>query len=169
MKIPLNYAFIGIIIFAVVLLIDSQLLPPKPADNVVGTLDTKFTSTKTSSFTNYFLITTSDKKYEITETAYDQLAEQDSIRILSSRIFTLPLKMQLKKGGHTHTFSIGQMGRHSSLKYGLIFVIVALSLFLLLKHFINEKYARAFSLLRIIPVGVFLVILIFIVIEQASI
>lgn len=169
MKYPRITAIILVILLAGILLLDAFVIPGKKVSTTIAGLDSKYTETKGSSYTNYFVITSKLNKYEVSERVYSDLEEKDSIFISSSRLFQMPLRIQYNKEGQFFSWAIGQLSSKTSLRYGLLWGMLLMLISLM--PFLNKPgiNTRIKIILTGLGISTVAVVMLFVLIELLSI
>jgi hypothetical protein len=146
-------------------LADAYLLPAKDKKVTVSKVDSKLTRYKNRSYYNYFMQTTGNEKYEVSESMYRELQENDTIRIFSSPLIHMPRAIQYERFGHQERYKIGQLNSKGSLKIGLI-ISLLISVYLFISNLVKPAArSKLNNGLQILAVGISITVFLFVMIE----
>ena len=165
MKINLR-TFIGLnIILCSVLLGDAFILPGKVKTVLLTEFSSKLTRAKRTSYYNYFIYTSDNCKYEVTENLYENLRINDSVQILSSPIIKMPIEIHYWKNDQQYSSKIGQLNTNKSEKIGLIISLIISIILFLVQSLTAFNRLSPFFALQIIAFGTSFTVFLFVIIE----
>jgi hypothetical protein len=157
------------ILLCCILLGDAFILPGNSKTVTVSDFYTKLTKAKRTSYYNYFIYTSDGSKYEVIESLYEKLSVTDSVKIFSSLILNMPMKIHYWRDGQ-HSFSkVGQLHTKPTEKNGLL-ISLSISVIVLIIHLIRPlKRNSPIVALQLISFGTSFTVFLFVIIEVLSI
>jgi len=165
-----NLSFIGFnILLCSILLGDAFIFPSKGKIVALTEFSSKLTRARRTSYFNYFIHTSDNCRYEISEILYDNLRVNDSVKIFSSPIIKMPIEIHYWRNGQHYSSKIGQLNSNESEKFGLIIsLLISVIIFIVLSMKSFKKGSPIFAL-QIIAFGTSFTVFIFVIIEVFSI
>jgi len=147
------------------LLADGFLIAPKVKTVVVSHFNSKLTKVKRSSYYNYFIHTSDNYKYEISEGLSDNLKMNDTIRIYSSPIISMPRELHYQQDAQDFSAKIGQLSSKSSLPVGLIISLLISIITCLLQFAKRFKTSQPLNALQAIAFAISFTVFLFVISE----
>jgi hypothetical protein len=162
--------FIGLnIVLCCVLLTDAFVLPTNNKTVTLSDFSSKLTRAKRVSYYNYFIYTSDDCKYEVSETVFENLRVKDSVKIFSSLIFKMPIEIHYWRDDLQYASKIGQLNSKKAEEVGLIVSLLISAIVFIIQVVRPIKKTNLLFLLQIIAFGTSFTIFLFVVIEIFSI
>ncbi len=170
MRINKTVLIINILLCAI-LLGDAFVFPNKVKTVVLTDFSSKHTRARHTSYWNYFIHTSDNCKYEVSQGLYDALKQNDTIQVFSSRLIGMPVRINFNIDNEKHYGNIGELHTQDSEAAGLIISIV-FSLIVLVLELTNRTKSKGVKLyfpLYLLAIAMSAVLLIFIIIEVSLI
>lgn len=167
----LNLAFLGFnILLCTILLGDAFMLPANLKSVTTTQFESKLTRGKRGYYHyNYFIFTSDGCKYEVKERLYEELTVNDTIKIFSSPIINMPIKLQYTRNGSPILWKIGELHTQESEKVGLIISLIMSVILFVLQCIMPFQRSSIYFGIEIIAFATSLTVFLFIIIEVLSI
>lgn len=152
-----------------ILLGDAFVFPPEIKTVPLMEFSSKYTRLKSARYSNYFIHTGDNCRYEVSQSIFDVLKEHDTIQIFSSRLIGMPLSIGFKSETKNIISNIGQLRTKDSASVGLVTGSV-LSLIVLLLELLNRKKGiKLYFPLYFLSLAITLVAIVVVIIEKIMI
>ncbi len=153
----------------VLLLADGFLFSPKVKTVAITHFSSKLTNLKRDRYYNYFIHTSDNCKYEISEGLSDKLKMNDTVRIYSSPIIRMPRQLDYRQDTQELSAKIGQLSSKSSLPVGLIISLLISIITSLLQLAMRFKASQPLNAVEGIAFASSFTVLAFVMIEVFTI
>lgn len=168
MKINRKILIANILICSIILA-DLFVFTPRSKAVLINRFSNKYTHTKGARHYNYFIHTSDNCKYEVSQELYNSLQENDTIKIYTSPVINMPLSLQYHNNGLQYSVNTGQLRKENAPAIALL-ISLAISLGLLLPAFINKrKNEEPAFVLQLLSVMLTVIVLAVIVFEKVFI